>query len=95
MSDTAFGFPGITVEHWTTEQTGSGSSPLTGETFYLRLRQMEETLNQLRYFLKIPMLNLNMYVRISLLLLYESNVGDFITNKLVSDITPKNIDEQN
>ena len=41
------------------------------------------------------MLNQNIYVRISLLLLHESNVGDFITNKLVSDITPKNIDEQN
>ena len=33
MSDTAFGFPGITVEHWTTEQSVLGSSLWTGETF--------------------------------------------------------------
>ena len=29
------------------------------------------------------------YIQISLLILYESNFGAFITNKLVSDITPK------
>ena len=83
ISETAFGFPGVIVEHWTTDQTVAGSSPWNWRNFsgvivehwttdqtvagsspcnwrnfsYLRLRQMEGTLNELWYFLKIPMLN--------------------------------------
>ena len=56
MTDTAFGFPGIMVEHRTTESTVLGSSPWTGEPFFI-CAQMEETLNQLWYCFKIPMLN--------------------------------------
>ena len=35
------------------------------------------------------------YIRISMLILYESNVGNFITNKLVSVQYTKKIDKQN
>ena len=62
--------------------------------FYLRLRQMEDTLNQLWYFFKFQC-KIKIYMFEYRCLNHQSTVGDFITNKLVSDITPKNIDEQN
>ena len=50
MSDTAFGFPGIMVEHWTTNSPVRVQVRGLEKLFYLHLRQMEQTLNQLWYF---------------------------------------------
>ena len=57
MSDTAFGFPGIMVEHCNRIVRLGFKSVDWRNIFNLRLRQMEQTLNQLWYLFKIPMLN--------------------------------------
>ena len=58
ISETAFSFPCVLVDQLTTDQTVPGSSLWDWRIFfYLRLRQMEGTLNQLWYFLNNPMLN--------------------------------------